>query len=91
MTNLGKKGDIWCLLSLLSFVIEEVSDDDAFFLEILNLSENDLTGVVSSEMTSLVNLRILKLQSNKLSGKFSDAFGGLVALGELFPNSRLRE
>ena len=61
-----------------------------FFLEILKLPENDLTGVLLSEMTSLVNLRILDLKSNKLSGKFSDAFGGLVALGELFPNSHLK-
>lgn len=69
--------------------MKNISDDDAivyYFSESLNLSKNDLTGVVTSEMSSLVNLRILNLESNTLSGKFSDAFGGLAALGESFPN-----
>lgn len=53
--------------------------------EQLYLQGNQLTGSVSTDMAALVNLVRLNFNTNPdLGGNFAEAFGGLIALGELY-------
>ena len=64
--------------------IPTVLGELGFSLEILDLSENDLTGTISSELGQCTNLQQLALNNNNLSGTIPTELMELSSLGKFF-------
>jgi len=55
---------------------------DIFFLAVLNVRENMLSGTLSSAIENLASLKSLHLESNRFQGPIPSSIGSLAYLGE---------
>jgi len=53
----------------------------------INLSSNNLTGIIPADIQKLVNLEVLNLRNNQITGSIPSEIGSLNKLKELYLNS----